>query len=95
MPESIDDISYFAGTCLKPAADEVGAFLDDLRDLSKYLEALFRLLCVAEPNALDDDLLSDCLNLGWALSSETRRRVQLADDAWERVDPQALAGEGR
>src|SRR5712691_13079669 len=88
VPESVPDISYFAGTCLKPAADDVGAFLDDLRDLSKYLEAVLRLLC--EDPTCDDDLLSDSLNLGWALASEARRRVQLAHDAWERVDPQAL-----
>ena len=86
VPESVEEINYFGGTCTRPAVDDVGCFLDDLRDLTSYLEALFRLLCSVEDSALDRDFLRDCLNLGWALASETRRRQSLADDAWTIID---------
>jgi hypothetical protein len=91
VPESIPDIRYFSGNMTKPASDDVGCFLDDLRDLTSYLEALFRLLCSMEDSALDSHFLHNCLHLGWALASETRRRQALADGAWQLVEKRICA----
>jgi len=86
VPESVKELHYFAANCLKPEVDDVGCFLDDLRDLTSYMEALMRLLCSVDDSSLDSDFLHDCLNFGWALASETRRRQALADDAWTIVE---------
>jgi hypothetical protein len=93
VPESIPNINYFSGNLTKPTSDDVGCFLDDLRDLTSYLEALFRLLCNMEDSALDRHFLSDCLSLGWELASEARRRQALADDAWTLVEKRLCAAE--
>jgi len=86
VPAAIKDLDYFAQNCLRPAADDVGCFLDDLRDLSAYMEALFKMLSHLEESALDYAFLGDCLNLGWALASESRRRHALAEKAWALVE---------
>jgi hypothetical protein len=91
VPESVADLNYFAGNCTRPAVDDVGAFLDDLRDLTAYLETLFKLLCHMEDSALDHQFLHHCLYLGWALASETRQRHALADDAWTIVEKRLYA----
>src|SRR6267142_3442770 len=82
VPESIPDLNYFAGNMMRPAVDDVGTFLDDLRDIISYIESLFKLLAHMDKSALDYDFLHDCLHLGWELSTQARERQYLADEAW-------------
>jgi len=71
VPENTD-LDYFGQILSKPEADDVGNFLDEIRDITSYIDALFTLLANAEASVLDDRLLLHCHHLGWALTGEVQ-----------------------
>jgi hypothetical protein len=83
VPESTEQLNYFAQSALKAEADDVENFLTELRDITRYIEALFILLTEAPKSALDDNLLSRSHHLGWSLAQEARQRVELVYEAQE------------
>src|SRR3954447_2500195 len=83
LPEDIKEIAYFAQNATRPEAEEAENFLAELGDLTAYLEVLFILLSNVDKFALDEHQLYHAHGLGWALATEARRRVELADEALE------------
>jgi len=83
VPEATERLRYFTQSARKPEADAVANFLEELDELTGFLETLFNLLAAVPASALSAPLLAQCHHLGWALAEETRQRVQVAAAAWE------------
>src|SRR5689334_7804733 len=84
VPETIKEISYFAGSALRPEADEVETFVAEVGELAGYIEVLFILLSNVNEGDLDEGQLNRAHQLGWSLATEARHRVELASEAVER-----------
>ena len=82
VPESVEELHYFAQTAVKPEADDVETFLLELTDLTDYVEVLHILLCNVDKSALEENQLYACHRLGWHLAEEAKHRLDLAREAW-------------
>ena len=78
LPGEEDHPGYFAQSALRPK--DWGDFADELANLLRHMRAVFITLTSSFKD-LDDDVVSELHDLGWALSEEAQRRLELMAEA--------------